>query len=391
MVRVVGVDPGTKTFDVIALEDNVVKVEQSFETQLIASNPQVLVDAIDALNPDYVVAPSGYGVPVTFGNDVLDARRFAVEVLLLSTEEDIDTGVKSGEVGIWVYDALAKAVSYLVGKYSEKVLFLPAIIHLPTVPRYRKINKVDMGTVDKMASAFLAVYETSEKYGHDPSRVNLVVVELGYGYTASVAVKNGVVVDGVGGTYASTGMLTPGAMDFEVVVGAKKWNRWDVFHGGVLYSAKLQELDEIIKRFEAGEEPYAGMFKAFVEGVVKDIGRMIVSTPKADAVVLTGRHSKNAKIVKHIGELLKDVEVVTLKGLKGASKAKEAAQGYAAIGEGIVGAWFKDLVEYMGLENACGASVDYVVHPRAREFVVRVRKAYMETVRKPKLCNEITP
>ncbi|MEM4614936.1 MAG: DUF1464 family protein [Desulfurococcaceae archaeon] len=388
MVRIVGIDPGTKTFDVVALEDNAIKVERSFDTPLIASNPQVLVEAVDALNPDYVVAPSGYGVPVTFGDNVLDARRFAVEVLLLSTEEDISAGIRSGEVGIWVYDALAKVVSHLVSRYGGKTLFLPAVIHLPTIPRYRKINKIDMGTVDKLASTFLAVYEVSEKYGYDTNRVNIVVAELGYGYTATIAVKNGVIVDGVGGTYASTGMLTPGAVDFEVVVGAKTWKRWDVFHGGVLYGTELRELDEIIRRFENGEEPYASMFKAFIEGVVKDINRMIVSTPGADMAVLTGRHGKNAKIAKYIGDLLKDVEVVTLRGLKGASKAKEAAQGYAAIGEGIVGTWFKDLVKYMGVESSCGASVDYVIHPRAREFVARVRKAYIETVRRPKLCNE---
>lgn len=388
MVRVVGIDPGTRTFDVVALEGGSVKVERSFDTALVASSPRALIEAVDALDPDYVVAPSGYGVPVTFGDEVLDARRFAVEVLLLSTEEDIGAGVRSGEVGVWVYDALAKVVSHLVGRYGGRALFLPAVVHLPTVPGYRKVNKVDMGTVDKLASAFLAVHEVSERWGHDAGRVNTVVVELGYGYTASVAVRGGVVVDGVGGTYASTGMLTPGAMDFEVVVGAGAWMRWDVFHGGLFYGAEMRDLDEIAKRFESGEEPYAGVFKAFIEGVVKDIRRMLASTPRADTVVLTGRHARSARVVKHIGELLEGVEVVTLRGLRGASTAKEAAQGYAAVGEGVVGEWFRDLVRHMRIESSCGTSVDYVVHPRARDFVARVRRAYIETVRRPRLCSE---
>ncbi|MCS7128320.1 MAG: DUF1464 family protein [Desulfurococcaceae archaeon] len=387
-MRIVGVDPGTKTFDIVALEEGVIVAEKSLDTITIAKDPQKLMEAIDSLNPDYVVAPSGYGIPLTFGDNVRNSRRLAVEVLLLSSEEDIKIGVEAGEIGIWVYDAIAKTISHLVNGYRERAVFLPGVIHLPTVPWYRKINKVDMGTVDKLASTFLAVFEISERFNVDYSDVNLIVVELGYGYIATIAVEKGVIVDGIGGTYASIGTLTAGALDLEVVVGAKSWSRWDVFHGGIFYKSSTFDLSTVIKGFEKSEEPYTSMFRVFIESIVKDVNRVRASTPRSDIVVLTGRHSRYEVVAKHIREYLKDLDVITLRGLKGVSKAKEAAQGYTAIGEGIVGGVFKELAEHMKVKDACGTAVDYIIHPRAKNFVERVRGAYIESIYKPKLCEE---
>lgn len=387
-MRIVGIDPGTRSFDLVLLEDEKVVKEESIDTITVAKEPWKLIESVDRLEPEYIVAPSGYGVPLMFGNNVKNARRLAVEVLLLSSEEDIAEGVKAGEIGIWVYDALAKTVEHIVNVYRDRVMFLPGVIHLQTVPRYRKLNKVDMGTVDKLASAFLSVYEMSKEFGYDYGKVNLIVVELGYGYAASIAIANGVVVDGVGGSYASTGTLTAGALDLEVVVGARSWHRWDVFYGGIFYSSKVFDLNVVLEGFEKGEEPYASMFKAFIEGVAKDVKRVSISTPKADTIVITGRHSRNPKVVKYLQEQIKDYAVTTVKGLKGTSIAKEAAQGYTAIGEGVVGAVFRDLVKHMGIEEACGTAVDYIVHPRAKKFVERVRRAYLDSVHRPKLCSE---
>ncbi|MEM3927157.1 MAG: DUF1464 family protein [Desulfurococcaceae archaeon] len=388
MVRVVGVDPGTKTFDVVLLEDEFIREERSLDTISISREPQILIETIDRLEPDYIVAPSGYGVPVTFGDNIRDIRRFAIEVILLSTEEVIKAGTEIGEIGIWVYDAIVKTLSHLVENYRERVMFLPAVIHLRTVPNYRKINKVDMGTVDKLASAFLAVYEISQRYGIDPGEVNIVVTELGYGYVASMAIEKGVIVDGIGGSYASIGTLTAGALDLEVVAGVSTWNRWDVFYGGIFHGTGVFDLETIIKGYRAGEEPFTSMFEAFIEGVAKDIARMMVSSSKSDTIVLTGRYGKNEIIIKRLKEIFKDLEVTTLKGLKKAVKAKEAAQGYAAIGEGIVGGLFRDLVKHMGIEEACGTVADYIIHRKAMDFATRVKKAYLETIYKPRLCME---
>jgi len=385
-MRVAGIDPGTKTFDVVAVEGGKVVFEVSIETPKISRNPEVLIEAVESSGADYVVGPSGYGVPITFGDEVLNARKFAVEILLLSTERDIDEGKRVGEVGIWVYDALAKVVEHLVNTYRDRVVFIPSVILLKTVPWYRKLNKVDMGTVDKLASAFLAVYSSSVVEGRSPEETDIIVVEMGYGYVGTMAIKGGRIVDGIGGTYASTGTLSSGALDLEVAAGARKWNRWDVFRGGVFWSSNVFDLEVLLKAYKNSEEPLASFYLSFIEGVAKDVARMRISTPKADRVVVSGRHSRIDEVVKHLSELLVDMEVVRVKNLKGASVSKEAGQGYAAIGEGIFGGYFKNLVEHMGIHEACGTVVDYITHPAAAELKKRVIESYKESVKKPKLC-----
>lgn len=381
-------DPGTKTFDVVVLEDGVVKAEKSIETVVVAKDPSTLISAVEAYEADLIVAPSGYGVPVTRGVEVLEPRRFAVEILLLSTEEDIRRGIEAGELGIWVYDALAKAVEHLVKKFSNNVLFLPSIVLLPTIPVYRKLNKIDMGTVDKLAATFMAIHSYSQREEMDYRKVNIIVAELGFGYNAVIAVDSGKVVDGIGGTCASIGTLTAGTLDLEAVVRVEHWDRWDVFHGGLFYYVNTFDMEVLAKAFERGEEPFASAFKGFVEAVAKDIMKALVATPHAEAIVLTGRHSKVGAVKRLLQELLKDINVLVAEPIKGAQLSKEAAQGYAAIGEGIAGGLFKDLVKHMEIERACGTVADYLVHEKLRGFKERILKAYTELVKNPKLCSE---
>jgi predicted butyrate kinase (DUF1464 family) len=85
-------------------------------------------------------------------------------------------------------------------------------------------------------------------------------------------------------------------------------------------------------------------------------------------------------------EFIRDYEVRPVELLPGASFSKEAAQGYAAIGEGLTGGAFQELVKHMEIENACGTVVDYLIHERLKEFKQRVIKSYMETVKTPKMC-----
>ncbi len=388
VVRVVGVDPGTKSFDVVCIEDGKVVYEKSLETAEVAKNPAILIEAIDAAAPDYVVGPSGYGVPITFGDEVRDARRFAVEVLLLSTEKDIEEGVKAGELGIWVYDALAKVVEHIVKSYGGKAIFIPSITLLPTIPVHRKINKVDMGTADKLAATFIAVYTLAQERGIPYNNVNALVVELGYGYNAVIAVKEGRIVDAVGGTIASTGTLTGGALDLEIAAHVSSWSRWDVFYGGIFHIGRTYDLNVFARAYEKSEEPLASLFLAYIEGVVKDIYRMLAVEKKVDTIVLTGRHSKIPLVQKLLREYIPDAEIIPSKQLRGASTSKEAGQGYAAIGEGAVGGIFNELVRHMGIDRACGTVVDYVYHPRAEEFRRRVVRSYVETVARPRLCRE---
>lgn len=386
-MRVAGIDPGTKSFDIVLLEEDSVSWEKSIDTLEIVRDPTILTTELERLQADVVVAPSGYGIPLDNGLNVKDPRKLVVEVILLTAHSDLMSFEKRDEIGAGVYKGLMDVTISLVKKMKDRVVFIPGVIHLPTIPWYRKVNKVDMGTADKLASTFLAVYEISYLKGIDYDDVNLILVELGFGYNAVIAVSDGKIVDGIGGTYASIGTLTAGSMDLEVVAGSKVWSRWDVAHGGILDITGLYDIEEFLRRSEQGEEPYASLYNAYIEGIIKDINRAKVSVPDADIIVLTGRFSRVRKIFKHIREKINDMEVLNLRGLKGAVISKESAQGYVAIGAGLYNGAFTKLLKHMEIDRSCGTSVDYVYHPRGLEFARRVKKAYIESVYSPKLCS----
>ena len=386
MARALGIDPGTRSFDLVVVEGDRVVSEKSVSTLDVARNPSVLVEAVEELGGvDLIAGPSGYGVPLTFNHEIVNPRKFALEVLLLTSEEDVVAGMKSNELGMAVYDALAKVVEeFWVRKLN--VCYIPSVILLPTVPGYRKVNKLDMGTADKMSVAVLGVVDQSRELGISYDEASFVLVEIGFGYNAVIGVEGGKIVDGLGGTLVHMGFLTAGALDAEVAVMGREWVRSDVFHGGVADICGTYDMDEVIKRYLSGEEPCASAFKAFIDGVVKAVAAVSVSVRKPKEILLSGRFSRN-NIVRKVfeEELSRYGPVRRLRGLEGAKVAKEAAQGYAVVAEGVADGVFSNLIKHMGILDARGTVLDWVYHPRVLEAKERLRRTYAEVVRNPKL------
>src|SRR4030042_6659323 len=115
------------------------------------------------------------------------------------------------------------------------VYFTPGVIHLPTVPSYRKANKMDMGTADKVCCAALAIRDQAECYGIPYDKTSFVLAEIGYAFSAALAVDNGMIVDGFGGTSGGPGFITLGCMDSELAV------RLGQFPGVVLFSGGAED------------------------------------------------------------------------------------------------------------------------------------------------------
>jgi len=389
-VKVVGIDPGTRSFDIVLIEGEEVVDEKSLGTEEVARNPRVLIDALQNLYFDRVAAPSGYGVPPTFIEDVIDPHRFAVEVLLLSTDEDIDEGVRKGDVGAYVYRALALIVEEL-WRSNIPAMFIPSAILLPTIPTWRKINRIDMGTADKLAVAALAVYDQSTRLGIDYEETSFVLVEMGFGYNAVLAIEGGKVIDGLGGTASSIGFLTSGPLDAEVVVVSRRWSRVDVFHGGVVDMCSVDSLEKAFEKALSGDETCLTAVNSYVEGIVKSVASILQSfSSKPKEIVVSGRYARSDIVYESVAEKLKKfgIPVRRVGMLRGAKRSKEAAQGYAIIGEGLLGGVFHRLVKHMEIDRACGTVLSWVVHPRARDAKQRVLSAYLESVSKPKLCEE---
>src|SRR6266536_3227928 len=139
MPRVVGVDPGTFTFDLLGLDDGRPFLDVSLPSGDVARAPEALVDHLtNALPIDLVVAPSGYGLPLVPVAEVTDRD---LDLLLLVTRED---RAQPEMVG-----ALRPIVELMRSRRLPGVL-VPGVIHLPTVPPHRKVNRIDMGTADKV-------------------------------------------------------------------------------------------------------------------------------------------------------------------------------------------------------------------------------------------------
>ncbi len=389
-MKVLGIDPGTKSFDLALIEGPKVVVERSIETEVVAKDPRSLVEAVLEVNADVVAAPSGYGVPPTRLKEVKDPHRFAVEVLLLSTDEDIEEGISRGDVGAYVYKALALAIEEL-WRMGIEAMFIPSVILLPTVPVWRKLNKIDMGTADKLAVAALGVYDQSRRLGIGFEEVSFVLVELGFGYNAVIAVENGKVIDGEGGASSGIGFLTSGPLDAEVVVAGRNWSRVDVFHGGVADICRANSLAEAVDKARWGDERCRNAVKAYIEGVVKSVARILMSfESRPREIMLSGRYSRDEAIRKLVADALArfNIPIRRIGLLEGARVSKEAAQGYAIIAEGLYGGYFNELVKHMEIDRACGTTLSWVYHPRAIPARERVLKTYLSSVVEPKLCTE---
>src|SRR5438067_5574966 len=184
MPRVIGIDPGTVTIDACGLEDGRMFLDRSVPTAEALADPARFVGLLEAAGPvDCIAGPSGYGLPLTRVQE--------------ATEEDLRLAFLAAEGepgGIGGLRTLARALA----RSALPVFFTPGVVHLASVPDHRKVNRVDMGTADKVCVAALAIARQAERAPSPPNQVSLVLVELGGAFTAALAVADGRIVDGVG-------------------------------------------------------------------------------------------------------------------------------------------------------------------------------------------------
>jgi predicted butyrate kinase (DUF1464 family) len=241
------------------------------------------------------------------------------------------------------------------------VVVTPGVLHLTSVPAHRKINRVDMGTADKVCAAALAIHEQVCSRGCSERDVSFVLLELGGAFTAAIAVEGGRIVDGLGGSSGPIGAAASGALDAEVAYLAERIAKRDVFGGGALSVAGTP--DAPADTLGDSTTPAGRLAReAYVEDAVKAVARLKVSAPGARTVVLSGRLAKAAGVrdalSKRLTEAIADVSVEVLKGL--AAVSKHAAQGAAIVADGLAGGASAALVERLGIREARGTVLDYL-------------------------------
>jgi predicted butyrate kinase (DUF1464 family) len=356
--RVAGIDPGTVSFGVCALDDGEVVLERSFPTADVGADPAPLVEALRAHGPfELVLGPAGYGLPLVPGEQVGD-RELALIVLLREDEP-------YGRVGVGGMRSIARA---LVAA-GLPMVFGPGAIHLPTIPAYRKWNRIDLGTADKVASVALCIVDQARRLGIAFAETSFVMLELGGGFSAAVAVDGGRIVDGLGGSAGPIGARACGALDAEVayLLGGALSKR-TVFSGGALDPQGELDLSAGLAALRSDPRHRDGWL-ALEEGAAKAALALTVSVPTPREVLVAGRLAKAPGVIEALGERLAAVAPVrVVAGLPG---AKAAAHGAAVLADGLAGGRYAALVERLGVAGAGGSALDHLRVHGADEIHLR--------------------
>jgi len=313
MPRVIGIDPGTVSIDLCGLEDGTVFLDRSFPTAAALSDPGAFLAA-------------------------------------------------EGEAGgIGGLRALARALA----RSGLPVVLTPGVIHLTSVPEHRKINRVDMGTADKVCVAALAIAAQAERSTRPLDKVSLVLLELGGAFTAAIAVAGGKIVDGAGGSAGPLGFRAAGALDGEVAYLAGAVPKAMLFTGGAASVAGWDAAVVAPERFARPAAPRERVaWDAFIESAVKFATAIALSVPSPQEFVLSGRLAQVEAVQHAIRQRLAPLAPThVLQGF--ARVAKEGAQGAALVADGLAGGRHRQLVETMAIRAARGTVLDHLyVVPR---------------------------
>jgi predicted butyrate kinase (DUF1464 family) len=346
--RVAGVDPGTFSFDLCALDGGEVMLERSFRSVDLGADPAPLVKALLELGPfDLVLGPAGYGLPLV---PVEEVGQRELALMLLVREDEPQGHVGVGGMGSIVRALVAAGLPLVFG---------PGAIHLPTIPTYRKWNRIDLGTADKVASAALCIADQARRLAVDFSETSFVMLELGGAFSAALAVDGGRIVDGLGGSAGPIGGRACGALDAEAayLLGAALSKR-TVFTGGALDPQGELDLSQGLEALRRDPRHREGWL-ALEEGAAKAALALTISAPAPREILIAGRLAQAPGVRDALGARLCHVAPVRIAAGLG-RHVKAAAQGAAVLADGLAGGRYAALVERLGVRDASGSALDHL-------------------------------
>jgi predicted butyrate kinase (DUF1464 family) len=332
MVRVAGTDPGSSSLDVVILQDGVVVDQARFLPEQLRGGATAPLQWLQERGPyDLIAGPSGYGLPLV--------RAAACTDLDLERMTLVRPDERGRADGVTGFGTLLRGLR----ASGLPVVFLPGVVHLASVPEHRKLERIDLGTADKLCVAALALAQALRTR----AKLTFGVVELGSVFSAGLVVAEGRIVDGVGGTAGPAGWGSMGCWDGEVAYLCSPLAKGDLFAGGCA----------------AGE---AGLLR-FRESILKTIAGLRAVTP-FERVYLSGRllETHPEVVSRVVTDLATLAQIEVLTSLPGAW-VKHAAQGAALLADGLAGGASAALVERLQLRDAHGSVVDWLRHPKTAD------------------------
>ena len=345
MPRVAGVDPGTVSFDLCVLQDGEPVVQQVFETGALSQDSAPLLQALSSHGPyDLVYGPSGYGLPLVAAADIGE-RELAEMVLVRPDEASADAGV----------GGMRSLLRALAGS-GLPVVFGPGVIHLPSVPRHRKYNRIDLGTADKVCAAAYAIADQSTRRAIALRETALVLLELGGAFTAALAIAAGEIVDGMGGWSGPLGVRAVGALDGELAyLLAPRLSKRTLFTGGALDPSGAGQLGDLAALWSS--PLHADGWTALLEAAAKAVRGLLVSAPAPHEIIVSGRLARLPELVDALASSLCDIAPV--RALV-PGRASAAAHGAALLADGLAGGPNAELAEVLRLRESCGTALDHL-------------------------------
>ncbi len=310
-----GIDYGTKSWKTALLDEEEVRDLRSFSTS------SALLGYLDELFFQKgglpTVLPSGFGIPLKKLSQIDDEDIFE---MTLRRERPQEAGL--GKFLVLLRDRGVEAYC------------IPAVKLLPTVPVHRKLNRIDLGTSDKLCS-IVFVLATLARGGMSLPEMSFLVIEVGYAFKCLLVVLEGRVVDGQGGTSGFPGPRARGSLDGEVAY-LHHFDKKGIYSGGYL---------DLKERFGPCGE------MSFLEGVEKEM-LMLMSFYGLDRILVTGRR-KEYLLQKLGGRYPLEVPGHDQEGY-------EAALGAAMVANGLEGGTFADLIRHLGIAEARDRVLDWI-------------------------------
>jgi len=365
MVKAIGIDSGTKTMDIFGFDDSdgAVLIDLAIPREEITENPSIIIEKLRETQQNFghidaIVGPSGYGLPLQRARD---ANYSDIALATFVTKADVARKLKI--VGLRNVMKMMKTAEDL------EVWFTPSVIQLTTVPKFRKANKIDMGTSDKVLSAVLAVKNQAERLKIRYAETNFILLEIGFAYTSALAIKNGQIIDAMAGTAGFPSYLGMGFIDSEVMYAlantVKDFSKLMLFSGGASsvagYDAS-KTLEEFVNYAESDKKAQEG-YDLMLESVVKDVASLLPSF-KPKEVMLSGRFVNIPRFLKAVKYSLRgflssissSADVIRFQGE--AKITKQAAEGAAVLANGIAHGKFEEIVDVMKLRESEGTIFD---------------------------------
>lgn len=260
-----------------------------------------------------MVLPSGFGMPVTRVEEILD--RDIAEMTL--------------QPGRPVADGLGQFLAE-ARRRRLRAFCIPAVKLLPSVPWHRKLNRVDLGTADALSAAAWTIH-CLEATGRPPAACDFLLLHTRTGARSLLAVREGRIVDGLGG---SAGPL-----------GATREGLPAAFGSPAAGAAGTRRLDK------AQSQTMGGRQAALWEAIAKEsLG--LLGFHGLSEVIPTG--VRRAEVTRWLGERL------PLRQLPTPPDGYEAALGAAVIAAGLTGGPTAHLVGHLGLREARERVLDWL-------------------------------